>query len=329
VGAQLSDQPDSAGRTASAFIDKSLFLVVALIGAVAIAALKLRGVDQLVVTAVPVALLLIYVALISLNTRFRLRLDQAGDNAYYLGFIFTLISLGVALYQFVGGAQRVTETIIQNFGIALATTIVGITLRVVLHQMREDPIDTEKAARLELAAAAQALRAQVSQVMVEINRMRVEFQQRQGEYENEIAERRTLVEQQSVQRQQVQDQSVQELTQAVRATVGGLAELGGALARQLEAMQELMRNAAASNSHADAVAASAAKFARNLDRGAVYGELIERNMQQWAQQIAQQQAALTVAMEQSRVVSQQLLARLAELERGSEREQPPQTGTGP
>lgn len=209
-------------RIASAFVDKSLFLAVAVVGAVAMALLKLRGFDQILVTVVPVVLLLIYVALVSLETRFRLRLDQAGDNAYYLGFIFTLISLGLALYQFVGDAQQVTETIIRNFGIALATTIVGITLRVVLHQMREDPIDTERAARAELAAASQNLRAQVNQVMVEINRMRVEFQQRQGEYEHELAERREQQDQDRLKRAGAFDANAQAMAAALDRMVASI-----------------------------------------------------------------------------------------------------------
>ena len=57
---------------------------------------------------------------------FRLRDDQSGDNLYYMGFLFTLTSLAVSLYQF--SAAGSAEQIVQNFGIAIASTIAGITL---------------------------------------------------------------------------------------------------------------------------------------------------------------------------------------------------------
>jgi len=69
----------------------------------------------------------------------RLRDDQSGDNLYYMGFLFTLTSLGVSLYQF--SVERAAEEIVQNFGIAIASTITGIALRVVFNQMRRDPVE--------------------------------------------------------------------------------------------------------------------------------------------------------------------------------------------
>ena len=63
----------------------------------------------------------------------------SGDNLYYMGFLFTLTSLAVSLYQFstVGSAEQ----IVQNFGIAIASTIAGITLRIMFNQMRRDPVE--------------------------------------------------------------------------------------------------------------------------------------------------------------------------------------------
>jgi hypothetical protein len=90
---------------------------------------------------------------------FRLHNEQAGDNLYYMGFLFTLSSLGVSLYLFVG--ETSIETIVRNFGIAVTSTIAGVTLRILFNQMRRDPIDIERSARHELAEMTRRVRTEL------------------------------------------------------------------------------------------------------------------------------------------------------------------------
>lgn len=142
-------------------IDHWLFLGVFLIGVVGIVLFRsLFGISQLLVTGWAIILMLFYWFIVSSVPRFWLRADQAGDNIYYLGFLFTLASLSLALYYFTKDASAVDQ-IVANFGIALATTILGVTLRVVMHQMRQDPMDTEREARLDLAEASSRLRTEL------------------------------------------------------------------------------------------------------------------------------------------------------------------------
>ena len=62
--------------------------------------------------------------------------EEEGDNVYYLGLLFTLISLMFTLVELFGAdtdAVRNAEkirTLLENFGIALTSTIVGIAGRV-------------------------------------------------------------------------------------------------------------------------------------------------------------------------------------------------------
>ena len=62
--------------------------------------------------------------------------EEEGDNVYYLGLLFTLISLMFTLLELFGGdtdGERNAEKIralLENFGIALTSTIVGIAGRV-------------------------------------------------------------------------------------------------------------------------------------------------------------------------------------------------------
>ena len=106
---------------------------------------------------------------------FRLRDDQSGDNLYYMGFLFTLTSLAVSLYQF--SAAGSAEQIVQNFGIAIASTIAGITLRIFFNQMRRDPVEVEATARLELAEASRRVKRELESVILEFGYFRRTTQQ--------------------------------------------------------------------------------------------------------------------------------------------------------
>jgi methyl-accepting chemotaxis protein len=159
----------------SAGVSAIVFIGFVAAGCIYIVAAKLGGVGQLYVTFVPIAAMLAYVLLITLARSLRLRDDQSGDNLYYMGFLFTLTSLGVSLYQF--SAERAAEAIVQNFGIAIGSTIAGIGLRVVFNQMRRDPIEVERMMRLELSEAARRVRREMDSSVVEFGYFRRTAQQ--------------------------------------------------------------------------------------------------------------------------------------------------------
>jgi len=153
-------------------LDVYLFLVAFVGGLALYTALKLFGFGQLGQTIAIISVMLAYAGAVWKVPRLRVRLDQAGDNAYYLGLLFTLVSMAVALYEFrsttldaaVGAARSGAEQIIGNFGVALGSTIAGIFLRVLLHQMRVDPADIENMTRIDLANASMRVKAQLDQV---------------------------------------------------------------------------------------------------------------------------------------------------------------------
>ncbi|MGH6896502.1 MAG: hypothetical protein ACREJ5_08130 [Geminicoccaceae bacterium] len=155
--------------------DKWLFLAVLLCGFAGIFVLKLLGYPQLVITAWPVGCMLLYLAVVLLQPAFRLRDDQTADNFYYLGFLYTLGSLAMALWRFLEGDGA--ETVLESFGIALATTILGLAIRVFLGQFRRDPVQFEREARLALADTATRLRAELDGAVLEFNSFRRATQQ--------------------------------------------------------------------------------------------------------------------------------------------------------
>jgi methyl-accepting chemotaxis protein len=162
-----------------------LFFAVVIVGSGYIIFSKLDGFGALAVTSVPVLIMIGYALL--LGTRlFRLRDDQSGDNLYYMGFLFTLTSLAVSLYQF--SAAGSAEQIVQNFGIAIASTIAGIALRIFFNQMRRDPVEVEATARLELAEASRRVKRELESTILEFGYFRRMTQQSISDGLDEVKE---------------------------------------------------------------------------------------------------------------------------------------------
>jgi hypothetical protein len=151
-----------------------VFFAVVIVGVGYIVISKLNGFSAVAVTAVPVLVMIGYAVLLAARP-FRLRDDQSGDNLYYMGFLFTLTSLAVSLYQF--SAAGSAEQIVQNFGIAIASTIAGITMRIFFNQMRRDPIEVEASARLELAEASRRVKRELESTILEFGYFRRMTQQ--------------------------------------------------------------------------------------------------------------------------------------------------------
>jgi hypothetical protein len=171
----------------AAGINTILFMFFVVGGCAYIVVAKLAGIEQFFVTFVPVAIMLAYALLIGFATSLRLRDDQSGDNLYYMGFLFTLTSLGVSLYQFT--ATRAAEEIVQNFGIAIGSTITGIGLRVIFNQMRRDPVEVERIMRLELADAARRVRRELDSTVVEFSHFRRSAQQAAADSFSQVIEK--------------------------------------------------------------------------------------------------------------------------------------------
>lgn len=148
-------------------VDQWGFAAFAAAGGTAIAVSKYLGTPALWVTIGAVCIMLVYAVIIARAGTGKLRSDQAGDNCYYLGLIFTLVSLAYAIFFF--DPADTATTIIQGFGIALATTITGLILRVFFSQGRPDMENVEETARLEFTEAVSRLKSELGQVIVSVN----------------------------------------------------------------------------------------------------------------------------------------------------------------
>ncbi|WLD97108.1 hypothetical protein PX860_01030 [Agrobacterium leguminum] len=137
----------------------ALFSVLTITGIIFIWSAKLLDWNVYVVTAVPMTIMVIYLAISLVFNGMRLHNEQAGDNLYYMGFLFTLSSLGVSLFRFSGTAS--IDEIVRNFGIAVSSTICGIAFRILFNQMRRDPVDIERSVRHELAEMTRRVRSEL------------------------------------------------------------------------------------------------------------------------------------------------------------------------
>jgi methyl-accepting chemotaxis protein len=138
-------------------VARTIFISVLIGGVFTIGIGKLSGLLSATFAAiVATACILGYSLAAYLIREERVRLDRAGDNAYYLGLTFTLVSMAVALLQ-IDFSGVTANQLVGAFGIALSSTIVGIVCRLALIQYREEIDDIEAVARQELADSAAEL----------------------------------------------------------------------------------------------------------------------------------------------------------------------------
>lgn len=166
--------------------DKGVFLLSFFGGVFAIIIIRIigdnflpqsRGIGAFDMLAILVAVGIItgYVSYImATKNRSGMSVDRASDNAYYLGLLFTLVSLAYSLIKLAifldsAGTSGYVLTLLPDFGLALFSTIFGILGRVLLQQTRNEPREIEIEAREELGNAIRQLRYTISQVVSNLN----------------------------------------------------------------------------------------------------------------------------------------------------------------
>jgi hypothetical protein len=108
--------------------------------------------------AVPLALMAAYVAAgLYRRDRDELSDEKFADSCYYLGFIFTISSIIVSLFDLPAIADRLGDIAVR-FGAAMITTVAGLVVRVLIVNLRRDLTDIEKSLEQDLLAAEHAFR---------------------------------------------------------------------------------------------------------------------------------------------------------------------------
>ena len=163
----------SAGKLLATSRHAIFFFLMFVIGAVLLAFAKVLPIPSYFLLSqgtisviVAFVLMLGYGLCITVVPATKLRLDVAADNLYYLGFLYTLSSLAFAL------TVDDVDKILSNFGVAIASTLIGIAARVSLNQLRVDPNDVEEASRIELSEATRRVRRELDDTILQLSSFR-------------------------------------------------------------------------------------------------------------------------------------------------------------
>ena len=224
----------------TASFHKSILAVSFVVGAVGIVAFRMSGESGTevqwygMVWSVTVIFLYLLLAWIpsrsgSFFDKFKIKTDPeiVGDNCYYLGFVFTLVSLAITLYLLLpSDSETLTSDIlgdvISGFGIALVSTIVGIALRVLHIRVRPDIDVLSHDSRRELAAAVHDFRGNLSASLRALKDFAIETQQVLSEKREDM--RKMAAEDAKMQRQALTEMQRQALTESVEAQVRALGD---------------------------------------------------------------------------------------------------------
>lgn len=115
-----------------------IFICFFLLGSFGVVAIKEAGSGPIVAIAFSTIIMLGYIFYCG-TRKYAVKAEILGDNIYYMGFLFTLVSLAYTLYKFTSADNEIDQ-IIKNFGIALTTTLIGVVGRVYFNQTKdEDP----------------------------------------------------------------------------------------------------------------------------------------------------------------------------------------------
>lgn len=111
---------------------KNIFVLTFIIGAFLIVYGNYSGYYLITIILSILIMLIYFFTTLYLNTRKRqISMEQLADSNYYLGFMFTLMSILVSLIGTVSNSYDI-DNIINNFGVSMITTLMGLLARVYL-----------------------------------------------------------------------------------------------------------------------------------------------------------------------------------------------------
>ena len=116
--------------------------------------------------AVPIGIMLYYSYTINKDTSDILSIDQKADSVYYMGFILTLVAMTSSLIALAYDDELRFNAIVINFGLALATTILGLAIRIMWLQLSSQSLaDAESILKEKIVKRSQDLAEQTENVV--------------------------------------------------------------------------------------------------------------------------------------------------------------------
>lgn len=153
---QMVNAPVGGARAGLAVRMRKAFLVVFLLGALIQFLLASASDGHVWISILPPAVLMgLYCGYgVSLGAHRTLR-ESFADSNYYLGFLLTLASLVISLV--VQSAEEASAGALGNFGVALVTTLIGLSIRTYLQQFVLDGDEAVAAVQGDLVAAGREM----------------------------------------------------------------------------------------------------------------------------------------------------------------------------
>jgi len=116
--------------------------------------------------AIPIAIMLFYSWKINKDASDTLSIEQKADSVYYMGFILTLVAMTSSLVALAYDDALQFNAIVINFGLALATTILGLAIRIMWLQLSsQDLADAEANLKDKILKRAQELQDQTEKIV--------------------------------------------------------------------------------------------------------------------------------------------------------------------
>lgn len=160
--------------------DRGEFFAFFLGGAIAIAVLRIWLGSGGFAIVVACGLVGVYAVRLWDREEGRPRFDGAGDQTYYLGFLYTLWSLAILLWQVdadLGGDPEVVQAVLSGFGLAIFSTIAGMVARVVIGRGNESDPASGNAGHASMAEAGRRLRAELDYTVSDFRDFRTRMKQ--------------------------------------------------------------------------------------------------------------------------------------------------------
>lgn len=139
-----------------------VFIGFFLFGSLGVITIKEMGAGPLVSIGFSAVVMLGYIVYCG-SSKHALSAEILGDNIYYMGFLFTLVSLAYTLYKFTSADNEIDQ-IIKNFGIALTTTLIGVVGRVYFNQTRDESAEVSEPILRQRADQSDRLQEALAQV---------------------------------------------------------------------------------------------------------------------------------------------------------------------
>jgi archaellum component FlaC len=114
--------------------------------------------------------------------------SSLGDGCYYLGFLFTLSGVAVVLYLMPAKSTSV-GTLVQNFGAAVMTTIIGMSMRVYLVNFHRNLEDIQNRMENELLEATQTFISNIDNSVTQFKILDQRIQESHAEFDKSLNER--------------------------------------------------------------------------------------------------------------------------------------------